>query len=129
MSNSSVSEIRTVSREDGTPFVPPLSSYELRSETWVETEYHCFRDATGQVLCAVWEGEPGAVYLGPWPYDELCVMLSGSVALVDEDGGRRSFGAGDAFLIPRSFSGTWETIEPSRKIFVAIGAPSAPPPG
>jgi hypothetical protein len=27
------------------------------------------------------------------------------------------------FVIPRSFSGTWETVETSRKIFVAIDTP------
>lgn len=122
-----VDAIRAVSKEAGEPFVPPLDSYELRSERWVECEYHCFRDETGQVLVAFWEGEPGVVHLGPWPYDELCVLLEGRVALVDEDGGRREFAAGESFVVPRTFAGTWETVEPSRKIFVAIDTRAAPP--
>lgn len=116
----SVDAIAIVSKETGRAFVPPLEGYEVRSERWEECEYHCFRDPSGEVLVAVWEGNPGVVYLGPWPYDEVCVLLEGRVALIDEDGGRREFVAGDSFVIPRSFSGTWETIEPSRKIFVAI---------
>jgi uncharacterized cupin superfamily protein len=116
----SVDSITLVSKEAGTPFVPPLESYDLRSERWEECEYHCFRDPSGQVLVAYWEGEPGAVHLGPWPYDELCILLGGKVALIDEDGGRREFAAGESFVVPRSFAGTWETLEPTRKIFVAI---------
>jgi uncharacterized cupin superfamily protein len=117
----SVDDIALVNKESGRPFVPPLESYDIRSKRWEEREYHCFRDATEQVLVAYWEGGPGAVHLGPWPYDELCVILEGRVALVDEDGGRREFAGGESFVVPRSFSGTWETVEPTRKIFVAIG--------
>jgi uncharacterized cupin superfamily protein len=118
-----VDDIRAISKEAGTPYVPPPTDYEIRSEQWVESEYHCFRDPSDRVLCAFWEGEPGTVHLGPWPYDEVCVIASGRVALIDEAGGRREFGAGDAFVVPRSFSGSWETIEPSRKVFIAIDTP------
>jgi uncharacterized protein len=122
----SVDDIALVGKESGQPFVPPLESYEIRSERWEEREYHCFRDPTEQVLVAYWEGEPGIVHLGQWPYDELCVLLEGRVALVDEAGGRREFAAGQSFVVPRSFSGTWETVEPSRKIFVAIDTGASP---
>jgi uncharacterized cupin superfamily protein len=120
-----VETITVVSRETGEPFVPTLDSYEIRSERWEECEYHCIRDDTDQVLVAFWEGDPGVVYLGPWPYDELCILLEGRVALVDEDGGRREFTGGQAFVVPRTFSGAWETVEPSRKIFVAINTRDA----
>jgi uncharacterized protein len=32
-------------------------------------------------------------------------------------GGRMSFGAGDAFLIPAGFTGTWEVVEDCSKIY------------
>ncbi|NNM47206.1 cupin domain-containing protein [Knoellia sp. DB2414S] len=69
----------------------------------------------------MWEGSTGTLRLPDYPYDEVCVMLEGRVALVDEDGRRREFGAGEAFFVPRGFSGVWETLEPSRKVFVALG--------
>ena len=122
-----VEAITEVSKRAGKPFVPPLDSYEIRSERWEECEYHCFRDETGQVLVAFWEGEPGVVHLGPWPYDELCILLDGRVAVIAEEGGRREFVAGESFVVPRSFSGAWETVEPSRKIFVAIDTRVAAP--
>jgi len=30
------------------------------------------------------------------------------------------FQAGEAFFVPRGFSGIWETLEPASKIFVAL---------
>jgi uncharacterized protein len=53
-------------------------------------------------------------------------MLSGRVALIDEDGGRREFSGGDASFVARTFSGTWETIEPSVKICIGYDPPPAP---
>ena len=120
-----VDSVVLVSKEAGDAFVPALDSYELRSEQWEECEYHCFRDPSGQVLVAFWEGEPGVVRLGQWPYDEVCILLEGKVAVVDDEGGRREFVAGQSFVVPRSFSGTWETVERSRKIFIAIDTDAA----
>src|SRR3546814_3029394 len=52
--------------------------------------------------------------------DLVCIMISGRVALIDLDGNRREFSAGEAFFVPQSFRGTWETVEPSKKFFVAL---------
>lgn len=62
----------------------------------------------------------GEVLCDPYPYDEVCIMISGRVALIDLDGNRREFSAGEAFFVPQSFRGTWETVEPSKKFFVAL---------
>ncbi len=104
----------------GTPFVPSIDDYHQPSPGWAETEYHCFRDPSDQVLVAAWTGEPGEVGLPVWPYDEVCVLVEGRVAIRAADGSRREFGAGEAFVVPRGFSGVWETLEPTRKVFVAI---------
>ena len=64
----------------------------------------------------------GDLRLVPYPYDEICIIQSGRVALVDLDGQERVFGAGDAFFVPRSFRGTWRTLEPTRKIFIGFDA-------
>jgi uncharacterized cupin superfamily protein len=117
----SIADVRTISLESSTPFVPAFDPADVpQGARWVETEHRCFEAADGRLFGGLWEGEPGALRLVPYPYDEVCVMLEGRVALVDEAGGRREFGAGEAFFVPRSFAGTWETLEPSRKIFVAL---------
>ncbi len=86
---------------------------------WQETEWRAFANAAGSLFGGSWEGEPGSLVLDPYPYDEICVMISGRVALVDLHGGRAEFGPGQVFYVPRGFRGTWITIEPSRKFFFA----------
>jgi uncharacterized cupin superfamily protein len=103
----------------GERVVPALSDYDDVSDVWIEAEHRVPPMSCGATV-GFWEGQPGAVRLDPWPYDELAVMLTGRVALVDDSGARREFAAGQAFLVPQEFSGVWETIEPSTKIFVAF---------
>lgn len=47
-------------------------------------------------------------------------MLQGHVALIDTQGGRKDFRAGEAFFVPKGFSGVWLTVQPSSKIFIAV---------
>ena len=64
--------------------------------------------------------EPGEVTLDPWPYTEVCSILSGKVAVRDTDGKMAEFKAGDALMVPVGFVGDWITLEKSTKIFIAI---------
>jgi uncharacterized cupin superfamily protein len=80
------------------------------------TLYNYRTDATGRFFCGVWESTPGK-----WSIDcreeELCVLMSGAARLSSADGDAQTFRAGDAFVIPLGFKGTWETLEPLRKIY------------
>ena len=116
----SVNEIVRIAPGHGETVVPDVASYQAVSADWREVEHR--GPAPLESLIGFWEGEGGSARLAPWPYDELCVLLSGRVALVDDEGGRVEFGAGESFFIPRSFSGRWETIEPTTKVFVGFGA-------
>ena len=53
------------------------------------------------------------------------VVLEGRVVITSEEGKRWQFNAGDAWVIPAGFSGTWETVEPARKRY-AIFEPAKP---
>jgi uncharacterized cupin superfamily protein len=113
-----VAAVRTVDR-NGTRVVPDPDGYDRVSEGWSEAEYRAV-DLAEDSLGGLWEGEPGSVWFESWPYTEFCVMISGRVAVVDAAGGRREFGPGEAFVVPRGFRGSWETLEPSVKYFVAM---------
>lgn len=74
------------------------------------------------------ENEAAGFYTGLWAStagawrvayteDELCVLLSGAVRLTAADGAEQTFRAGDAFTIPRGFSGVWESLTPVRKLY------------
>ncbi|MBM0123632.1 cupin domain-containing protein [Pimelobacter simplex] len=90
------------------------------SAAWEETEWRTFGADESRPFGGAWEGRPGSLRLDEYPYDEVCVMLTGVVALVDSTGERREFRAGEAFFVPKGFSGRWETVEPATKVFVAL---------
>ena len=115
-----IDQIVRIAPGHGTPVVPELGDYASASPGWSEVEHRGPQPLDS--LVGFWEGQPGSVALRPWPYPELCILLTGRVSLVDDDGGRMEFGAGEAFFVPETFSGTWETLEPTTKVFVGFGA-------
>jgi uncharacterized protein len=78
-----------------------------------------FTDASGQLSAGVWEGAVGK-WRVRYTEDEFCHLLAGTVELADEAGGTRRFTAGDSFVIPAGFAGTWETLAPARKLYVVF---------
>lgn len=98
---------------------PSLGGYDGVSEGWREWEHRAQLPRPG-VIAGYWTGEPGWVEFISWPYNELCVILTGRVALEDSAGGRREFAAGESFLVPEGFRGRWVTVEPTTKIFVGV---------
>lgn len=107
----------------GSRVVPDPASYINASPGWTEAEFRAFELLNGS-LGGLWEGEPGQVSFDSWPYTEVCVILSGHVAIEDHLGGRRDFRDGDAFVVPQGFRGTWITVAPTRKVFVGVaGSP------
>ena len=115
-----ISAIRPLTGDDARRHVPPLSDYRFSSTGWEESEYRHFEAPSPHVVVGFWTGSPGEVTLDPWPYTEVCSILSGRVAIRDRNGQEVAFGAGAAFLIPRGFVGRWITLEPASKLFVAI---------
>lgn len=116
-----IADVQIVSAQKGTKVVPPTSDYAASSDTWNEKEYRV-RLEQSSTIAGFWEGEPGWVRIDSWPYNELCVILSGEHAIEDEQGNRLKFGPGDSFLVPIGFSGTWHTITQGSKVFVGISS-------
>jgi uncharacterized cupin superfamily protein len=115
-----ISSIIPIGTEGRTAFVPPLDSYQILSDSWIEQEFHSLRTSSSQVTVGYWTGEPGRVRIEPWPYTEVCVIKAGRVAVVDSDGRQREFGPGDSFIVPKGFVGEWVTLEPAAKVFIAV---------
>lgn len=115
----SIDQIRAVTIEESVRAIPDPASYDSITADWTEVEYRAV-DIAEDSLGGLWAGEGGSISFDAWPYTEFCVMLEGRVALTDREGNRREFTAGDAFVVPKGFAGTWSTVEPSRKYFVAM---------
>jgi len=79
--------------------------------------YNHYSSPCGQFAAGVWEGE-----VGQWTVNytehEYCEIVQGVSVLRDEAGNAKTLRTGDRFVIPAGFKGTWEVLEPCRKIYV-----------
>ena len=80
--------------------------------TWTFEE-----SADGKTFAGVWESTPGKwrIVYDEWEY---CSILSGVSVVTDDNGVSQEVRAGDAIVIRPGFSGTWEVVQTTRKIFV-----------
>ncbi|MEY8830757.1 cupin domain-containing protein [Sedimentitalea sp. XS_ASV28] len=71
----------------------------------------------GKFVVGIWESTPYAEAFDSYPGDEFCQVLSGKVALTDEDGNVSTFSAGDSYFVPKGFKGTFRVVETMRKYY------------
>jgi hypothetical protein len=98
--------------EAGEPKADRLIAGRPRFRTWT------FEEADdGKTFAGVWESTPGVwrIVYDEWEY---CSILSG-VSVVTPDGEAPvRLRAGDTLVIRPGFTGTWEVVETTRKLFV-----------
>ncbi len=79
-----------------------------------------YRDPSGAFKTGFWSALAGAPAPISYTMDELCVLLEGEVRLVDAAGHAELYRAGDTFVIPNGFVGTWQTLVDVRKFFAVF---------
>ena len=73
----------------------------------------------GEFVVALYEAMPAIIDIPePYPYDEYVRVLEGSVVLTSSEGERQSYEAGDAFLVPVGWTGTWEMSTRFRELII-----------
>jgi uncharacterized protein len=82
-----------------------------------------FGDATQQFFAGRWSATRGK-WRVHYTENELCVMTAGRVVIESDSGERHAFAAGDAFVVPAGFSGSWEVLEDCSKIYAIFEARS-----
>lgn len=83
----------------------------------VHTARNFFSDETDQFFAGVWESTPGR-WRVRYSENEFCHITRGRVRIEDDAGRHWSFKAGDSFVIPAGFSGTWDVQEALSKLYV-----------
>jgi uncharacterized cupin superfamily protein len=83
----------------------------------LQRTWHHFTNADGKFFAGLWEAEPGCWEVS-YSEDEFCRILAGRSVLRDASGAERELKPGDNFVIPAGFSGQWEVLETTRKIYV-----------
>ena len=77
-----------------------------------------------RVKIGIWEAGAGESIIKEFPFTEYVLMISGRVIVTEEDGASMEFVAGDTFVIPKGWSGTWDVKERMKKQIVRIGSAS-----
>jgi uncharacterized cupin superfamily protein len=75
-----------------------------------------FTSTDGRFTCGEWRAQPGK-WRVVFTESEFCHLLEGVIRVVGDDGSDRTFRAGDTFVSPAGFNGTWEILEPARKFY------------
>lgn len=101
----------------------PVDAAKVLAGTPVASVANHYSDPGARFHCGVWSSTPGRWRVN-YTEHEFCHLLEGRVRLCGDDGSVREFVAGDAWVIPAGFSGTWETLEAARKHY-AIYEPAA----
>ncbi len=91
-----------------------------RQTVWLQ-----YTNGSGQFMAGIWHSEPGRWKIH-YTEEEYCQVLEGVSVITDQAGVARTVRAGEEFLIPAGFRGSWEVLEPTRKRFV-IFEPANPP--
>lgn len=71
----------------------------------------------GKMVIGIWESTPYAEAFDDYPGDEFCQVLSGKVTLTDDAGNSKTFEAGDSYVLPKGFKGTFRVVETMRKYY------------
>lgn len=80
------------------------------------TLWELFSDSSRNFSVGVWQGDVGTWTIN-YNKDEYCEILEGKSVLTNHDGVRVTVMKGDRFVIPRGFSGTWQVVESTKKIY------------
>jgi uncharacterized cupin superfamily protein len=83
----------------------------------VQRAWNLYSSADGRFHAGLWECEPGR-WRVVFTENEFCELLEGTLVVTDEDDTSRRYGAGDAFVTPAGYTGTWEVLSRARKRYV-----------
>lgn len=86
-----------------------------------QTVWLHYTDPSGQFVVGVWRSEPGKWRIS-YTEEEYCQMLEGRSIVTDAVGRAVTVAAGESFVIPRGFEGTWEVVDTTLKRFVIFEA-------
>ena len=101
----------------------PIDAARLITGSPQQTVANAYSDPGNAFHCGVWEGDVGS-WRVTYTEHEFCHVLAGRLRLQGDDGSDTTVQAGDSFVIPAGFSGSWEVLEPARKLY-AIYEPQA----
>lgn len=83
------------------------------------TVWQHYTDATGEFAAGEWAGDVGT-WRVEYTEEEFCQIIEGVSVITGDDGNAVTVRAGDRFVVPAGFRGTWQVIERTRKTYVVF---------
>tara|TARA_R110002072_G_scaffold215688_1_gene372758 strand:+ start:1621 stop:1980 length:360 start_codon:yes stop_codon:yes gene_type:complete len=109
-----VTDAISIKFEDMTPCNAIDPSWIVSGEV-DEANHVIHTSSDGKFIAQIWECRtPAEVFIDGYPVDEFITVIDGEVELVC-DGVSERFGAGDSFILPKGYKGTWRQTDRLRK--------------
>lgn len=93
---------------------PPAERIEAGDPA--QAVWNLFRSDDGRFNCGIWSSERGR-WRVVYTESEFCRILEGVIVVRGDDGSEATFRAGDSFVQAAGFTGTWEVLEPAKKLY------------
>ena len=84
----------------------------------LQTAHVLYTSPDGRYVSGLWSCQPGK-WRVVFTECEFCQILEGEIIITSDDGTTTTVRAGDTFVSPAGFLGTWEVTKPARKAFAA----------
>jgi len=94
-----------------------LPADKLISGNPKQTIWQHYTDKTQKFSTGIWQSEIGKWKIN-YTEEEFCQILEGVSLITDAAGSAVTVSAGESFVIPSGFTGTWEVVEKTKKIYV-----------
>lgn len=116
----------TILIKDIKPLGAQIGSFTKLDFGMDESDWCAAQGQSKNYIVGWWEGRAGKIDFPETVADEVVWLVEGRIALTDVEGGRKEFGAGEAYLLPAGFAGRWETLEDAKKFYVVLDNSQAP---
>ncbi|GGF07320.1 transcriptional regulator [Aliidongia dinghuensis] len=97
-----------------TPYLPPAD--RILSGVPQQSIVDAYGSDDGKFSAGLWASTPGRWRVA-YTEHEFCHLLEGEVVLHGDDGTVAPYRAGDSFVVPAGFTGTWEVVTAARKLY------------
>lgn len=116
-----ITDILSVSTQgvEAESFLPDAE--KIRSGDPKQTVWNLFSSADQKFHVGTWDSQAGSWSVS-YTEEEFCLILEGESVIIDQDGHEKTVTAGDQFVVPAGFSGTWSVPEYCKKVYVVYEA-------
>jgi len=98
----------------------PIDGQMTGADQALEYERLYIDRSSEHVRLGIWRSDPYEARYEDYGCDEFMILLTGQVSLLYDDGSEDHFQAGDAFILPKGFTGVWRQPAVTLKYFAMV---------